>query len=158
VVPGFGGFRSRRLLVLASASAALAVVVAALSSLGSSTSGPASAVGPYSGAEQRFPLLTSPALVDFETLEAGESAQTSLLVRNTESVALTLERVETSCSCIAVAPVPIEIGPGKQTALTVTFDSSSEPDFEGGLSVEISGYLADGRVAFRTKTKVEVLP
>jgi hypothetical protein len=40
----------------------------------------------------------------------------------------------------------------------VTFDSSSDPDFEGGLSVEIDGYLSDGRVAFRTVAKLEIHP
>jgi hypothetical protein len=80
------------------------------------------------------------------------------LVRNTQSVPLTLERMETSCSCIAIGPVPIEIGPGKQATLTVTFDPSPDPDFEGGLSVQISGYLSDGRIAFRTQAKAEILP
>jgi hypothetical protein len=154
VFAGFGGLRSRRLLVLASVSATLAVVAAALSSLGSSTSDPA----PPAGAERRFPLVTSPAPINFEILEPGESAQTSLLVRNTQSVPLTLERIETSCSCIAIGPVPIEIGPGKQATLTVTFDPSPDPDFEGGLSVQISGYLSDGTIAFRTQAKADILP
>ena len=158
MVERFGSFRSRRLRLLASVSAALALVAAALSSLGSSTSDTAPPAGPPGAAEQRFPLKTSPAPIEFEVLEPGESVQTSLLVRNTQSVALALSRVETSCPCIEIAPVPIEIGPGAQETLTATFDSSSEPDFEGGLAVEITGYLADGRIAFRTQVKVDVFP
>ncbi|MFI5456162.1 MAG: DUF1573 domain-containing protein [Isosphaerales bacterium] len=158
MLTSFARFRSRRLLLFAGPPAALAAVGAALSSLGSSRSDQVTRAGPASGAEQRFPLAISPCPIIFEAYESGESAQTSLVVRNTQSVALTLERIETSCSCIGIAPVPIEIGPGEPRTLNVTFDSSSDPDFEGGLSVEISGYLSDGKIAFRTQAKVEVLP
>jgi hypothetical protein len=122
------------------------------------SSPPPAAVSAVGDAKQHFPFAIDPDPIFFEDCSKGESAQTPLLVRNTQASPLTLNRIETSCSCVGVRPVPIEIGPGESKALNVTFDSPSEPDFEGGLSVEITGYLSDGKVAFRTIAKLEIQP
>jgi hypothetical protein len=37
----------------------------------------------------------------------------------------------------------------------VTFDPSEDPDFAGRLSIQITGYLTDGRIGFQTKVKIE---
>ncbi len=154
------GSRSRHLLSFAAFPAGVAIIVAALSSLGSSTSdqAPPPAVGPVGGGQQHFPLAIGPDPIAFGVLSPGASAQTSLSVRSTQAAPLTLSRVETSCSCVGLAPVPTQIGPGESKTLDVTFDSSSEPEFEGVLSVEITGYLSDGRIGFRTLAKLNIRP
>ncbi len=99
-----------------------------------------------------------PSPIMLGVVAAGDSVQTTVSVRNPRSAPITLERIETGCSCISVAPVPIEIGPGERRVLTVTFDSSSDPEFDGDLSIEIIGYVADDTVAFRAEAKVSILP
>ncbi len=155
------GSRCRRALSFAALPAGAALVLTALCSLGVPTSDqapPPAAVSAVGDAKQHFPFAIDPDPIFFEDLPAGKSAQAPLLVRNTQALPLTLNRIETSCSCVGAWPVPIEIGPGESKTLSVTFDSPSEPDFEGGLSVEITGYLADGKVAFRTLAKLEIQP
>jgi len=84
----------------------------------------------------------------------GEAIERPLSIRNTRDDALTLERVETSCPCIGVSPIPIEIGPRQTKVLSVSFNPSSDPDFEGELSVQLTGYLSSGGIAFRTEVRL----
>jgi hypothetical protein len=157
MVAAFGSVRYRHLVLFAAVPAAVGLVGAALSSLVFSTPDQLPPTRAASGAQERFPLAISPAPIVFEVLDAGESSRAALLVRNTQSIALTLERIEISCSCVGISPVPIEIGPGERKTLNVTFDSSGDADFEDGLTVDISGYLPDGKIAFRTQAKVQTL-
>jgi len=114
-------------------------------------------VNSTSGEEQHFPLAISPSPIVFEVLHSGESAKKSLVVRNSQAAPLTIERIEVTCLCIRIAPVPIDVGPGETKTLTVSFDSSSEPEFEGGLSVQITGYLSENKIAFQTQAKIDVI-
>jgi hypothetical protein len=92
----------------------------------------------------------------FGVISSGKKVSMPLALRNRQSTPQTLERIAISCPCIRVAAVPVRLKPDETKALTVTFDPSAEPDFEGGLSVEVEGHLADGRVAFVTHIDLEV--
>jgi hypothetical protein len=85
----------------------------------------------------------------------GQEARADLTLANPGSQALTIERVETSCSCLTIAPRSIRIAPGESKTLSLEFDPSEEPDFRGGLSIDVTGFAAGG-VAFHTRAKLEV--
>ncbi len=89
-------------------------------------------------------------------VDPEEIAETWLAVQNTGTETLTLERIETSCPCIRVGDVPVLLEPGEAVQLKVSFNSADDPDFEGGLSVLVVGYLADGRIGCQTRVEVEV--
>ncbi len=69
---------------------------------------------------------------------------------------MTIERIETSCPCLTATPAPIRVGPHERIALAINFDSSSDHDFAGRLSIAITAY-ARAEVAFRTFARVELL-
>jgi hypothetical protein len=50
----------------------------------------------------------------------------------------------------------VKIAPGETVTLAIDVDTESEQDFRGSLSVSVTGYLADGSVAFSTNVKFHV--
>lgn len=66
-------------------------------------------------------------------------------------------RVESSCPCVAVAPAAFEVAPGGSVALAVARDLADEPDFRGGLAVEVVGRAADGRALGIARVAATVL-
>lgn len=85
-----------------------------------------------------------------------DSLEKPVSVRNARSGPLTVERFETSCPCVSVSALPLRIGRGEAGILWVRFDPSSVPDFEGSLTVELTGLLAGGEIAFRTEVRLRV--
>lgn len=96
--------------------------------------------------------------VDLGVIERGRPAEGSVLLQNNLSQPLALDRVNTSCPCIRFAPVPVTIGGGEAATLAVKFDPASDPEFGGGLGVEVVGYERDGREMFKTRVDLEVRP
>ena len=92
--------------------------------------------------------------MDFGVIGWGETIERSLSVRNMRTDSLTLERVETSCPCVSVSALPVRIGLGEAAILRVRFDPTSDPDFEGPLSAQVTGFLASGEIAFRTEVRL----
>jgi hypothetical protein len=48
------------------------------------------------------------------------------------------------------------VGPGESAEVRVAFDPSREPDFRGGLSIDVVGYGSMGAIAFRTRVDLDV--
>jgi len=85
------------------------------------------------------------------------SASASIHFHNPGRAAVVIGRVETSCDCIRLGPLPLSIGPDGDATLGATFDLSAEPDFRGGLSVEVAGWNPEGLVVFRTRVLLDVM-
>jgi Protein of unknown function (DUF1573) len=100
-------------------------------------------------------VINSGAVV-LSAVHPGELAETSLSIRNTRPEPLIIERIEKTCPCIDVVGVPVRLAPNETKDLKVTFDPSHDPDFEGRLSVEVTGLLADGSIGFQTRVRVDV--
>ncbi|MBX6314538.1 MAG: DUF1573 domain-containing protein, partial [Isosphaeraceae bacterium] len=112
---------------------------------------------PATPAAHGTPLQVHPAPLSLGVLKPGQAAQASLTLRNPCPEPLTVERIETSCPCIRVAPQqPVRIEPGRAAVLGVSFDPSGEPDFRGGLSVDVTGYGASEAVLFRNRVLLTV--
>lgn len=99
--------------------------------------------------------LIVPPKIALGTVIAGQSATTSIAIRNPGAVTCPVDRVEVSCPCVRVEPPSLAIGPQQEKALSVRFDSAAEPDFRGRLSIEIAG-MAGEAVAFRTRVELSV--
>jgi hypothetical protein len=82
-------------------------------------------------------------------------SKAALSLTNCGSRELLIDRLETGCPCLTITPERLRIGPSESEVVAVTFDPSGEPDFHGGLSIDISGY-SRGNLAFRTVAQVEV--
>jgi hypothetical protein len=109
--------------------------------------------------EQRdFPLEVGPDAIALRVQQGQGPAGTSVPVRNSQAVPLTLERIETSCPCIGVSGLPVRLEPDETVDLKLAFDPSHEPEFAGALLVRVTGYLAENRVAFETKVRLQVDP
>ena len=107
-------------------------------------------------ATYRLPFEIIPDSIDFGILRLGELAHAFLTLRNTQEDSVMVQRIETSCPCIGATPMPMRIGPGRTEQLNVVFNPSFDPDFEGALSVEVTGHLASGQLAFRTSVRLEI--
>src|SRR5579885_2892308 len=107
-------------------------------------------------AHKRFPLAISRDPIELGVMPPGQAARCLLLVRNPLPGRATIERIETSCPCIGAGGLPVQIEPSQTIELEVAFDPSEAKDFRGRLSVDLTAFLADGQVGFRTKVNLEV--
>jgi Protein of unknown function (DUF1573) len=142
--------------VCAALSATLVLAVATLSILGPSTSNHtpppvnlASSVGSH------FPLEISPDPVLLGVVDRGQKAKAPFTLVNHGSQPVTVDRIETSCPCLTATPGSIRISPGERKVLAVEFDPSAEPDFRGGLSIDVTGYEGE-RETFHTHVNLNV--
>jgi len=110
----------------------------------------ASSTGP------RFPLEISPDPISLGILDPGRSAVAKLTLRNSGSHPVIVAWVETSCPCLSVAEQTTDIGPGQAADLTLKFDPTNDPDFRGGLSIDVIGRDPPGGIVFRTRAQIEV--
>jgi len=137
--------------------AVVGVVAACLALPGSSTLDHTPAhVNPASSSGRHFPLTISPDRVELGTLNSGQSAQAELVLANSGRQPVTLVRVATSCPCLRAKTVPIRIGPAEARILVLCFDPSDEPDFHGGLSIEVVGHDENGSTVFMARVNVNV--
>lgn len=67
-----------------------------------------------------------------------------------------VDRIETSCPCLRPTPNALVIGAGESVSLTFDCDLSDEPEFQGGLAIDVEAYDDLDRVVFRTRVNVEV--
>ena len=153
----FDGSRRRRLVAWTAIQAVLALgalPLGALRPLQSAQSPPPLKSAP--SAHQRFPLAISRDPIELGVMPPGQAARCLLLVRNPLPGRATIERIETSCPCIGAGGLPVQIEPSQTIELEVAFDPSEAKDFRGRLSVDLTAFLADGQVGFRTKVNLEV--
>jgi hypothetical protein len=110
---------------------------------------------PASPAGSRFLLDCYPDPVSLGVLSSGQKSRTDFTLVNRTSQPLTIERIETSCPCLTTALASTSIGPGEKKVLSLEFDSSAEPDFHGGLSMDVTGF-SSGVMAFHLLADVEI--
>ncbi len=112
--------------------------------------------GLASSARQRFLLEVSPSRVALGELKAGQSARAEITLRNPGLAPVTVDRVVSSCPCITVSPLPACVPCSGSAVLVVAFDPADEPEFRGGLSVELSGRGAADSRLFEAVVEFEI--
>lgn len=102
-------------------------------------------------------LLATPDPLSLGELDAGRTADGVLVLKNAFDQPVTVTSVATSCPCLTTSPPSFRIEAHDQRELKVTFDSAEEPDFRGGLSIDVTGSDASGKTVFRGRVNLTVL-
>jgi len=105
---------------------------------------------------RQCPPEVSPSLVSLGILAPGQPAGARFLLRNPGPHTVSVERVKTSCPCLRVEAAPFIVGPGGSAELVARFDPADDPDFRGGLSIEVTGLSPAGEAEFRVQVDLEV--
>lgn len=108
-----------------------------------------------SGADLRL-IVVPPGPISLGALPPGRPARGRLTLKNESAEAISIDRVETSCPCLSVLPLPARVEAGSERSLTVAFDPTAEPDFRGGLAVELTGRGSAGTILFGTRVDLDV--
>ncbi len=140
---------------LAAFAAAIALAGCVLSVLRSSNDSRLSLNSARNGAEG-CRLKASPDPVDLGILSPGQSAVAKVVLQNQTSGPFHVTEVDISCPCLCVDPPSVELAPGASVELAARFDPSHDPEFRGGLSIEVTGRSRIGEVEFRTRVHLEV--
>ena len=97
--------------------------------------------------------------IEFGFLRPGECAGLKASITNNLDNELVVERFQTSCPCVQIRmddELPAILGPKDVRAITIEFDPKDEPDFRGGLSVQLLVWSSDARCACRARVLVTV--
>ncbi len=80
---------------------------------------------PRAGAADAAPrLVIDKPVYDFGTVEQGTRVEHAFKIRNDGSASLQVSKVDSSCGCTAGVSADGFVGPGRDTWVTVTFDTS----------------------------------
>jgi hypothetical protein len=101
-------------------------------------------------------LLACRSTLSLGVIDHGQAAEAVLTLENPRKSAVEVSRIETTCPCLRVTPDSIRVGPRTGGSVTVRFDTSEEPDFSGGLSIDVIGRGLDEAIIFRTKVDLVV--
>lgn len=147
----------RRFLLIASPPALMALGVLTLYLRSSTTPNPTlPPLNSPGSAKAHFPLEISPDPIELGVLDPGESAEATLLLRNPRAEPILVVKIETSCDCVSAKPGSLQFGGCETRTLTLSYDPSAAPIFEGRLGVVITGYMSGDNVAFRTGIRLRV--
>lgn len=95
--------------------------------------------------------------MDLGVLVQGESTQFRQWIRNESEHQVEVTNIEKSCDCIDVKIAESRIASRDKTLVVVTYDSSKEPDFTGGLVIEVSLWDAKRTQVGKISVPVEVI-
>ena len=81
------------------------------------------------------PFSVDPGSVDFGVLALGDSAETSLLIRNTSDGLLRLDAILDGDDAFTLTESSMAVAPTEETALTVQFEATSAVNYSGALTI-----------------------
>lgn len=136
--------------------AAFAISSGRVSSSGAAPSAPPPLRTSLNSQSDHLVLVLTPDRLSLGIVAADKKSQGILRVTNHGKDSAAVNRIETSCPCLTVTPSSMRLAPGETNTLTVAFDPSAEPDFRGGLAIDVTGYDGGGPV-FRTRTTLTVV-
>ena len=105
---------------------------------------------------QSTPLIVDPSPITLGKLRQGQGARTIVTLRNVIDEDIVLKRFETSCDCIRATPAALRVTPHGSSSFSIAFDPAKDDDFQGQLSVSLTGYDPKGLVVLRTNVDLEV--
>ena len=101
-------------------------------------------------------LTVIPDRLDLGTLAPGQDAHAKLSLRNNGDKPIVVARVKTSCECVTLEPSEFQVDPQSTVTLDVQYDSSRDPDFLGGLGVNLTGEASSGTALFCVNVDLSV--
>ena len=104
------------------------------------------------------PLVVESPEIHAHAVTRGGQACWEFLLRNSSSVSVEIQRVETGCDCVRVHGLCSNPIPPQGTAKgELLLDLSHDPGFVGRLAIEVRGLARGGQVAFLWEFDVNVL-
>lgn len=111
---------------------------------------------PASRAATSLLLNANPDMIDFGTLPRHAQRKGSFTLSNPGMTSVPIARIESSCPCVRARLAQSTISPGGKVELEIELDFREEPDFTGGLLVEVLGQTPEGTLAFSVKISMTV--
>ncbi len=96
-------------------------------------------------------VVSGPIVID----QSG-CGEADLSLRNTSSIPIRIERVQTSCPCVSLSPLPMLIDVREVKVLRVSFTpTADDAELDHRLRVQIVGYAADSTVVVQAAVVIE---
>lgn len=94
--------------------------------------------------------------IDFGEVNSGHKAKVAIVVTNATDKSVEISSISTSCSCLTFNLGKKVITPSETITAQLLLDLSKEPDFVGGLMMEVTAKTPDGAIAFSLHASVDV--
>lgn len=107
--------------------------------------------------QPRMNKLPIEAKIDLGVIFSTESVVTNRWIRNQSDKPIHIAKVEKSCECIDLKLADFSLEPGKKVLAQVSYDGGKEPDFLGGLDIELTLLDEQGQKIGRINVPVEVV-
>ena len=91
-----------------------------------------------------------------EKVRCGERLRAEVLVKNRRAKRCAVAAWRTSCDCLSIQPDTVSVEPADAARLTCALDFSSEPEFAGGLGIQVEGLDAARNVVLQFEVRVSV--
>jgi hypothetical protein len=118
---------------------------------------PVGIFGACSGAHRNAPLvIVSPGTIEMGELTPGGRKEVGFFITNPGDASVTVGRIEASCACLRIELPTYLLMPEAMVSGRATIDLRAEPDFTGGLAIEVKGFDGSGTVLFATVVNAEV--
>ncbi len=114
---------------------------------------------PAKGSSQSSAKTNLPieARIDLGVIEQGESARMSQWIRNQSDREIFIAKVEKSCECLDIKIASPELKPSGRSLIHLSYDGTKEPDFVGGLQIEVTLLNDQGNCVGKIEVPVEVV-
>ena len=90
-------------------------------------------------------------------IEQGDSSRISQWIRNQSDHEIQIAKIEKSCECLDVKIVSPQIKPGGRSLIHLSYDGAKEPEFVGGLQIEVTLFNDLGECVGKIEVPVEVV-
>jgi len=124
----------------------------------SGCSGPAGSAGEPTHHSPKTLLTPSATTIDLGIVPQAGREQETFSLTNCGTKPVEISKIETSCDCLDIRLSRRVIGPSEKLLATTSLDLSKEPNFLGGLAIEVKGLTGSGDPAFSIVVDVTVRP
>lgn len=101
-------------------------------------------------------LVPSASTIDLGMVPQSGQAHEYFALTNPGTESVEVAKIETSCECLKVRLTSRTIGPTGRVLAQASLDLGNEPQFSGGLAIEVRGLTNSGAVAFAVVVDVTV--
>jgi len=101
-------------------------------------------------------LKFAPDPLDLGVVDSNRRVRGTASLVNPGSLAIKVERIESSCPCVRVSPDTLWVGPGASAELAIEFDPSTDPESRGRLAVVVEGKSESSVPVFHARVLMEV--
>jgi hypothetical protein len=123
---------------------------------GAATGGSAAVVPGGHDSSAKSLLSINPESVDLGKVPQGSLHMRTVWLENRRQTPVRIVSLTSSCECAQILLPTRTVLPGEKIAASVECDLAKEPDFSGGLSIDLAGQSPDGEAAFALRALLTV--